>query len=57
MTKSGKSKLYKHPKAQTLYLTIPAGVVNDSTFPFKKGDVVHVRISDDFEGLEILKEG
>jgi hypothetical protein len=40
-----------------LYLTIPAGVVNDSTFPFKKGDVVHVRISDDFEGLEILKEG
>jgi len=55
MAKTGKSTLYKHPKAQTLYLTIPADVVNDSTFPFKKGDVVHVKISDDFEGLEILR--
>ncbi len=51
----GESKLSKHPKASTIYLTIPADVVKDSTFPFKAGDKVSVRISDDFEGLEIIK--
>jgi hypothetical protein len=38
----GTTKLYKHPKAHTLYLTIPARIVQDSTFPFKAGDMVSV---------------
>ena len=39
----GESKIYKHPNAETLYLTIPAKVVQDSTFLFKKGDRVSIR--------------
>ena len=42
--KSGESKLYKHPKAATLYVTIPSDVVKDSTFPFQAGDRVTVEI-------------
>ncbi|MCJ7635007.1 hypothetical protein MUP77_21780 [Candidatus Bathyarchaeota archaeon] len=45
--KDGTSKLYKHPKASTLYLTIPSDVVKDSTFPFKQGDIVNIWISTD----------
>lgn len=44
--KSGRSKLYKHPKCATLYVSIPAPVVHDSTFPFKAGDRVTVAIYD-----------
>lgn len=39
----GETKIYKHPKAETLYLTIPSKVVQDSTFIFKKGDRVKIR--------------
>lgn len=38
----GETKIYKHPKADTLYLTIPSRVVQDSTFVFKKGDKVKI---------------
>lgn len=38
----GTSKLYKHPKARTLYLTIPATIAGDSQFPFKPGDKMKV---------------
>jgi hypothetical protein len=38
----GHSKIYKHPKAHTLYVAIPARVVQDSTFHFKAGDKVIV---------------
>lgn len=38
----GETKIYKHPKADTLYLTIPSRVVQDSTFIFKKGDKVKI---------------
>lgn len=39
----GEAKIYKHPKADTLYLSIPSKVVQDSTFIFKKGDKVKIR--------------
>lgn len=39
----GETKLYKHQKADTLYLTIPSKVVQDSTFIFKKGENVKIR--------------
>jgi len=38
----GEAKIYKHPKAETLYLAIPSKVVQDSTFVFKKGDQVRI---------------
>jgi len=38
----GEAKIYKHPRADTLYLTIPSKVVQDSTFIFKKGDRVRI---------------
>jgi len=38
----GKSKLYAHKKAKTLYLTIPATIARDSQFPLKAGDLVTV---------------
>jgi len=39
----GEAKVYKHPKADTLYFTVPSKVVQDSTFIIKKGDTVKVR--------------
>lgn len=45
---NGKTKVYKHPKAATLYLTIPSDVVKDSTFPFREGDMVEVCLTDEF---------
>lgn len=44
MTLSGKSTVSKHPKADTLYVGIPAKVASDSACPLKKGDVVRVTI-------------
>jgi len=43
----GEAKIYKHPKADTLYLAIPSHVVQDSTFIFKKGDQVKIRYDPD----------
>lgn len=42
MTLKGKSKIYQHGKAATLYLSIPSSMAVDSAFPFKAGDVVHI---------------
>jgi len=39
---TGISKLYQHPKAKTMYLTIPSRIATDSTFNFKAGDKVSV---------------
>jgi hypothetical protein len=39
----GEAKVYKHPKADTLYVTIPSKMVQDSTFIIKKGDRVKIR--------------
>lgn len=50
----GEAKIYKHPKAETLYLAIPSKVVQDSTFIFKKGD--QVKITYDPERKVIIVE-
>lgn len=49
----GSSKLCKNVRAKTLYLTIPASVVDDSAFPFKNGERVTVRI--EYERLIVEK--
>ena len=50
------SKLYKHPGAKTLYLTIPSKLASDSQFPFKPGDVVSVNYYPHFEMIIIRKK-
>jgi len=39
----GETKLYKHPKSDTFYLSIPSKVVKDSAFTFKEGERVCIR--------------
>lgn len=40
----GQSTVYKHPKANTLYVTIPSEVARDSNCFLKPGMIVTVRI-------------
>ena len=47
---SGRSKIYKHPKADTLYLTIPSKMAMDSKFPFKAGDEVFLELLESVDG-------
>jgi hypothetical protein len=47
----GEAKIYKHPKAETLYLSIPSKVVQDSTFAFKKGDQVEITYDPDKKAI------
>lgn len=42
--KNGEAKLFKHGKAKTLYLTIPANMALDSMFPFENGEVVELEV-------------
>lgn len=41
-----KSKVYKHLKAKTLYVTLPSKLVTDNMFPLSKGDTVEIEIID-----------
>lgn len=46
MALEGKVKLIPHRKAKTLYLAIPASIVDDSTFPFNPGEEVKIKIKE-----------
>ncbi|MBS3051959.1 MAG: hypothetical protein J4428_01130 [Candidatus Aenigmarchaeota archaeon] len=46
MSLEGSSKIFKHTKAKTYYITIPASLADDSSFPFKAGDKVKIKIKD-----------
>jgi len=55
MPLEAKSKLFKHKKAETLYLTLPARLSNDSAFPFEAGEEVEIKIKNKrliIEGIE-----
>lgn len=56
MTLVGKSKVYKHAKAATLYLSVPSSMAVDSAFPFKAGDRVLLECLDG-KTLVITKDG
>ena len=56
MVLKGQSKLYKHPKAATLYLCIPSDLVKDSQFPFEAGEVVSVEFHPSFKVLIVRKK-
>lgn len=38
------TKIVKNPNANTMYITIPAVLAQDSAFPFKEGSSVEVEI-------------
>jgi len=40
LTLKGQSKIFKHGKAHTLYVSIPSAIVKDSAFTIKEGDIV-----------------
>jgi hypothetical protein len=40
MAKEGTGKIFKQGKAKTRFVSIPAEVANDSSFPFKDGEKV-----------------
>jgi hypothetical protein len=50
------SKLYKHPKAATLYLTIPSRIAMDSTFVFKEGNQVSMKYDPETKTLIVSKK-
>ncbi len=39
---TGQSKVFKHGKAKTLYLSIPSKMAEDSAFTIKEGDIVEI---------------
>jgi hypothetical protein len=49
------AKLFKHPKANTCYLVLPARLVSDSQFPFATDEKVVILIEG--KRLIIEKEG
>ena len=52
----GTAKIFKHPKANTFYLDVPAKVASDSQFIFKHKDRIVVSI-DSLSRLIIEREG
>jgi hypothetical protein len=57
MTLYGRSKLYKHPKANTLYLCLPAKMIQDSACFLKVGDVVKLKMDPQKKTLTVEKNG
>ncbi len=53
----GEAKVYKHGRAKTLYLSIPAKVAQDSAFTIKGGDVVEVRFDKEQNAIIIQSKG
>ncbi|MHA1296512.1 MAG: hypothetical protein ACTSPH_07885 [Promethearchaeota archaeon] len=52
----GTSKLYKlNPKANTLYLSIPAEIIKEEGFPFQEGETVKIVLDKETRKLIIEK--
>jgi hypothetical protein len=49
----GEAKVFRHGKAQTLYVSIPSGIAKDSAFTIKEGDLVEVRFDKDQNAVVI----
>lgn len=53
----GESKVFRHGKAKTLYVSIPSKVAEDSAFTIREGDIVEVKFDKDSNSVVIrLKE-
>jgi hypothetical protein len=55
MSVEGVSRIFKHTKAKTYYITIPSSLADDSSFPFKPGDLVKIKIKEDKLTIEKAK--
>ena len=49
-------KIFKHGKANTLYLVIPSMLAQDSSFPFKSGERVKISIEVEETGPYLVIE-
>jgi hypothetical protein len=47
--------IYKNKKCYTHYIVVPAALARDSSFPFKDGDKILLRIEGD--GLTVRRAG
>jgi hypothetical protein len=54
MTLKAQAAVYKHTKGNTLYVSIPSKMAEDSQFPFKAGDKVF--LDAEFGTLVIKKQ-
>ena len=52
----GEAKVFKHGKAQTLYVTIPSAMAQDSAFTIKEGDVVEIKWDKDEDAVIIRRK-
>lgn len=53
----GQSKVFKHGKAKTLYLSIPSRMAEDSAFTIKEGDVVEIKFDKELGAVVIRPKG
>ena len=49
----GQSKVFKHGKAKTLYVSIPSKVAEDSAFTIKEGEMVEVKFDKELNAVVI----
>ena len=49
----GKSKVFKHGKAKTLYVSIPSKIADDSAFTIRSGDEVEVKFDTELGAVVI----
>lgn len=49
----GQSKVFKHGKAKTLYVSIPSKVAEDSAFTIREGDTVEVKFDKELNAVVI----
>gem|GEM_PF-2547918 len=50
----GEAKIFKHGKANTLYVSIPSKVAQDSAFTLREGDKVEVEF-DKTRGIVVIR--
>jgi hypothetical protein len=50
---ASEATVYKHTKGNTLYVSIPSKMAQDSGFPIKEGEKVDIRWSDELNAIVI----
>jgi hypothetical protein len=54
---TGQSKVFKHGKAKTLYLSIPSKMAEDSAFTIREGDIVEIEFNKKLGAVVIRPKG
>lgn len=53
---ASEATVYKHTKGNTLYVSIPSKMAQDSGFPIKEGEKVHIEWSDELKAIVITSK-